>query len=230
MKTKLKKQLIQLLPLEQLSTLSDGELEQEIQALELQNYSSWLLPQLVSQLATWKIAGCGKTTVTLNCVNAWQQGLWKLTRVKRGLLIKNQIREPQYAKLTPLILLAFKRSYSRSYESWRNFPGLEWLLEPDLFAAVQAAPEFDRDTLLQCRQQGLAIKTGPKAGTSRPAHSTWQLYGIQDTVLGSLPKLQQTILTQCWLAHPQIRCETMILDPNNWDFQPEPLIQELFTG
>jgi hypothetical protein len=32
------------------------------------------------------------------------------------------------------------------------------------------------------------------------------------------------MLTQIWLAHPQHRSNLMILDPNNWDHMPEPLI------
>ena len=60
--------------------------------------------------------------------------------------------------------------------------------------------------------------------------STWQLYGIQDTEIGNYPKLQQTILTQCWLAHPQLRRETMILDPNNWDLMPKPNIEAVELG
>ena len=38
-----------------------------------------------------------------------------------------------------------------------------------------------------------------------------------------MPKLTQTMLTQCWLAHPKHRNPYMILDPQNWDQMPEPL-------
>jgi hypothetical protein len=37
------------------------------------------------------------------------------------------------------------------------------------------------------------------------------------------------MLTQCWLAHPQHRKPTMIVDPNNWDNQPSPLVTEVFS-
>ena len=33
------------------------------------------------------------------------------------------------------------------------------------------------------------------------------------------------MLCQIWLAHPQHRTEYMILDPNNWDTIPAPLIE-----
>ena len=58
----------------------------------------------------------------------------------------------------------------------------------------------------------------------KPAKSTWSLTGIQDTELGSLPKITQTILTQCWLAHPESRTPYMMLDLQNWDSMPQPLV------
>jgi hypothetical protein len=55
------------------------------------------------------------------------------------------------------------------------------------------------------------------------------LTGVQDTELGGLPKLTQTILTQCWLAHPESRTPYMILDLENWDNMPKPLVSnEIF--
>lgn len=113
------------------------------------------------------------------------------------------------------------------YESFRGLSGLEWLLEPKLYEALvtkQSIPNLSKERLLEIREQGLEYRTGPKQGQTRRAESTWQLYGIQGTELGDLPKYTQTMLTQCWLAHPQHRKPTMILDPHNWDNQPEPLI------
>jgi hypothetical protein len=63
----------------------------------------------------------------------------------------------------------------------------------------------------------------------KPAKSTWSLTGIQDTEIGHLPKITQTILTQCWLAHPELRTPYMILDLENWDNLPKPLVSnEIF--
>jgi hypothetical protein len=63
----------------------------------------------------------------------------------------------------------------------------------------------------------------------KPAKSTWSLTGIQDTEIGHLPKLTQTIITQCWLAHPELRTPYMILDLENWDSMPKPLVSnEIF--
>ncbi len=222
---RLKKQDLQSLNLDNLDNLPQQEFEQHIENLQLYNYSTWLLPQLVAHFGTWRLGECGKTTVLANCDTSFKKVLWRLTRVKRGLLVKNQTKEPEYAKLTPLIMLGFRRNQNKTYESWRNYPNLEWILEPDLYNAVQSCEVPSSQRLVEITQQGLLIKTGKNSGSTRVPTSTWQLYGIQDTEIGNYPKLQQTILTQCWLAHPQLRRETMILDPNNWDLMPKPNIE-----
>ena len=225
---RLRKQELSALNLEQLAYLTDQELEQACLDYNFSTYSQWMLPQLVSVFGQWKLMGSGKETVLINCYNDFQKGCWRLTRVKRSLLVKNQTKEPTYATLTPLILLAFKRIKNFSYEQFRDIEGLEWLLEPQLYEALVVPninANLSKDRLIQIRQQGLEYRTGPKAGQTRQSTSTWQLYGIQNTELGDLPKLTQTILTQCWLAHPQIRRETMILNINNWDNMPEPIIE-----
>jgi hypothetical protein len=223
---RLKRQDLQSLELEPLANLQLAEAEEWVKQRQLYNYSSWLLPQLVALFGTWTRYECGKTTVVNNCKNDFQRACWRLTRVTRGLLVKNQTKQPEYAKLTPLVLLGFKRSKNISYTQWKDTPNLNWLVEPDLYEAIQPCEVPSVDRLLAIREQGLVYKSGLQAGEMRPAESTWQLYGIQDTELGDYPKLQQTILTQCWLAHPKHRRETMILDPNNWDQPPQPLITE----
>lgn len=67
-------------------------------------------------------------------------------------------------------------------------------------------------------------RSGKSAGQLKSAETTWSLNGISDTELGHLPKLTQSILAQIWLAHPSHRTGLMILNPNNWDDLPEPLI------
>ena len=227
---RLRKQDLQELELDRLADLTDQELEKFVVDENLHNYSSWLLPQLVSVFGQWQLKSCGKTTVKHNCSNNFQRACWRLTRLRRSLLVKNQTLEPQYAQFTPLILLGFKRMQNINYNYFRNFSGLEWLLEPELYSAlVVEPPQLTSSRLLAIRQQGLLYKSGKNSGKYRQAKSTWQLYGIQDTELGSYPKLTQTILTQCWLAHPQLRSSTMILDLNNWDNLPDTLVEEVFV-
>ena len=71
--------------------------------------------------------------------------------------------------------------------------------------------------------------TGAKAGSNKSPESTWSLTGLKGTELGGFPKLTQTMVTQCWLAHPKHRTPYMILDPQNWDAMPPPLVDgEIF--
>jgi hypothetical protein len=153
-----------------------------------------------------------------------------LSRVKRSLLVAQQTKTPDYATLTPLILMGLKRMQGISYETWRNSSGLQYMLEPRLFDAVVLGSEdletcgsLGSDRLLEIQKQGLTTKTGKTAGSIKPARSTWSLSGLQDTEIGHLPKVTQTILTQCWLAHPELRTPYMILDLNDWDRMPQPL-------
>jgi hypothetical protein len=127
--------------------------------------------------------------------------------------------------------MGLKRMQGVSYESWRSAKDLSWILEPRLYSAVVLEPQvleaccsLGSDRLVEIRDQGLLARTGAKAGQMKPAKSTWSLTGIQDTELGGLPKITQTILTQCWLAHPESRTPYMILDLQNWDSMPQPLV------
>jgi len=231
---RLHKQDLSALGLDKLANLSINDVANWAKQQNFSNYSSWMLPQLVSIFGQWKLYSCGKTTLQENCKNDFLRGCWALTRIARSQLIKNQTKEPEYGTLTPLILLGFKRMQGYSYEQFRELPGLEWLLEPALYDALilkENPSKLTKERLLAIRQQGLIYRTGPKAGTTRDSTSTWQLYGIQDTELGYLPKVTQTIMCQIWLAHPQHRRETMILDLDDWDYIPESIIEsELFTS
>jgi hypothetical protein len=221
----IRKQDIYQLEIEHWHTLGDEEFEQQVEMANLHNFSTWLLPQLVAHFGRWRLYSTGQETVVKNCTSALDKVLWRLSRVRRSLLVKNQTRQPEYGQLTPLILLGLKRSQGYSYEQLREFSDIKWLLEPPLMSALSVTISIpQKNRLLEIRDQGLIYRTGKNSGTRRNPETTWQLYGIQDTELGNYPKLLQTILCQCWLAHPKNRRETMILDPNNWDLMPESLI------
>ena len=204
-----------------LPNLSPDELDLELDKLQLTSKSSWLLPQLVHYFSTWEIRSNGRDMVTWNCKTDFDRALWFLTRLPRSKLIKNQVLEPTYAQFTPLILLAQRRYRDYPYEWWRTYPGLDWIMEPRLLESVRLEnlPSLGSEELLEIRDRGLRTR----GGKPKSAVSTWSLVGIEDTRLAGLPKLTQTMLTQCWLAHPTKRCETMILDPNNWDEMPKAL-------
>jgi hypothetical protein len=206
-------------------------------SMELSHLQSWLLPQLVAHFGSWTLAytaeghiDCLKT-IKHNCPDPKSRAFYTLSRIKRSVLVSNQTKSPDYATLTPLILMGLKRMAGVSYESWRTAKDLSWMLEPRLLEAVMLDSEIvdavcslGSDRLIEIRDQGLLARTGVKAGKMKPAKSTWSLTGIQDTELGSLPKLTQTILTQCWLAHPESRTPYMLLDLQNWDAMPQPLV------
>jgi hypothetical protein len=204
---------------------------------ELSHLYGWLLPQLVAWFGTWTLVkdASGEidclATIRQNCPDPQSRAFYTLSRIKRSVLVANQTRSPDYATLTPLILMGQKRMAGVSYETWRTATNLSWILEPRLYSALVLEPEvlgaacsLGSDRLIQIRDQGLLARTGTKAGQMKPAKSTWSLTGIQDTELGSLPKITQTILTQCWLAHPESRTPYMILDLQNWDAMPQPLL------
>jgi hypothetical protein len=203
---------------------------------ELSHLAPWLLPQLVAWFGTWKLISSDDridclATIKHNCPDPQSRAFYTLSRIKRSVLVQNQTKSPDYATLTPLILMGQKRMAGVNYESWRTAKDLSWILEPRLYEAVMLDPEvaetccnLGSDRLIEIRDQGLLARTGKYAGSKKPAKSTWSLTGIQNTEIGSLPKITQTILTQCWLAHPESRTPYMILDLQNWDAMPAPLI------
>lgn len=222
---KITKQDIWSLPIAHWHTLNLVELEQEIQAFPLHHFASWLLPQLVAWFGSWSIKENGKDTVILNCDTQLKRVLYLLSRVPRSLLLQKQISTPEYARFTPLIALGLKRMQNINYEFWRGYEGREWILERDLLEAVDVAvPDLGSDRLLEIRDSGLLTRSGAKAGQHKNPETTWSLSGIQGTELGTLPKLTQTMLTQCWLAHPKNRRSEMILDPLDWDTIPSALV------
>ena len=230
----LKKQSITELPLKEIATMTEVELESWCAKEAINRFESWLLPQLVAHFGSWRLVRKDSSidvveTLKRNCEHdSTNTALWRLSRVPRTLLVTKQIAQPEYAVLTPLILAGFKRMQAVSYEQWRGCSHLAYVMEPRLWEAINVAgdalPSLGSERLLAIRQQGLTTKSGKTAGTIKNAETTWSLTGIQDTELGHLPKLTQSMLTQIWLAHPANRSNMMILDPSNWDSLPEPLI------
>jgi hypothetical protein len=231
---KANKQDINDLDLSDIVKLEQTQLDLWADENKLNRFQAWLLPQLLANFGRWKVAITNGSidilaTIKLNCSDPKQQQFWKLTQIKRSKLIGKQIAMPKYATFTPLILAGLKQSQGFRYEQFRGLSNLSWILEPDLFQTLnaeglEAGFSLGSSRLLEIRQQGLTQRSGTKAGQQKSAESTWSLAGIQDTELGHLPKLAQTMLTQIWLAHPKHRDQLMILDPLNWDNMPAPLI------
>lgn len=93
-------------------------------------------------------------------------------------------------------------------------------------------PEYSKEELIEFRNQGLTTQSGKDAGIQKSAISTYGIYGLSKqledgrTGLGSLPQLTRIMLLQTWCAHPSVRSKYSILDPNDWDNMPDPLIEE----
>lgn len=235
-----KKQDVKTLPLHEIANLEIVEVQQWCEQNKLSHFSTWLLPQALAHFGSWSLVKYENTvdvlaTLKQNIKTPWDRGLWKLTRIKRSLLMPKQIAQAEYASFTPLILAGFKKMQGVQYESWRGLPNLTLIMEPDLLLAVElqdySCCSLGADRLLQLREQGLVTQSGATAGKIKSAESTWALAGMQGTELDGLPKWTQTMLTQCWLAHPKNRSQYMILDPSNWDRMPEPLISgEIFQN
>jgi hypothetical protein len=211
--------------------------------MNLSHLHTWLLPQLVAWYGNWTLVYDGDKidclgSIKHNCPDPKSRAFYMLSRVKRALLVATQTKSPEYATLTPLIMMGLKRMKGVNYESWRNSTGLQYILEPRLFSAMILSDadlsiigSLGSDRLKEIQVQGLTTKSGKTAGSMKPAKSTWSLTGIQDTEIGHLPKLTQTIITQCWLAHPELRTPYMILDLENWDSMPQPLVSnEIFKA
>jgi hypothetical protein len=233
------------LDLKAINSMTDTELEEFCTTHKLSHFHTWLLPQMVAFFGSWQLeyntSGEIDILATLK-QNVGQdpklQAIWKLSRVKRSLLIPVMSKAPDYGTLTPLVLMGLKRMSGVKYQQWCGLPNLEYVLEPQLYAAVNLSRDdlllcdgLGSDRLLELREQGLLQRTGAKAGQMKKPESTWSLTGMQGTEIGHLPKLTQSMLTQIWLAHPSLRTPYMILDPNNWDNLPAPLLtNEIFKA
>jgi hypothetical protein len=242
---KITKQDIYELDLNTINSMTDTELEQFCETHKLSHFHGWLLPQMVAYFGSWTLARTAEgqidvlATLKSNIGNDPKlQAIWKLSRVKRSLLIPIMSKAPEYGTLTPLVLMGLKRMQNVEYQSWKNLPNLEYVLESRLLEATDLSAEelqicydLGSERLIELRDQGLMQRTGAKAGQLKKPESTWSLTGMQGTEIAHLPKLTQTMLTQIWLAHPSLRTPYMILDPNNWDNLPAPLLtNEIFKA
>lgn len=250
---KLRSNHIKDFPFEEYAKLNDSQLEDLAKSHYLTAFNSWMLPQVVHHYGTWKLVRneAGKVdpnqTARENITTDWDIGLWKVcVRLKRGSLVKSQVNPEfaSYSALVPLILAGAKKYQGVRYGEWavdetcrlidKNL--LEAMLwEPGEYEGLDCgftdAPDYGlgSDRLLQLRDQGLMVKSGPNAGTVQKPTSAWCLRGMQGTEFAKLPKLVGTMLCQIWVAHPSLRTEYMILSPSNWDWMPPPLVStEIF--
>ena len=223
----LKKQMLTEIDFESLAKSTDYAKSAE--DLQLLSYETWLLPQLVAHFGSWTVVLDSnnmvdvKQTLVKNVgTDSWQHGvLLAATKLQRSQLVVKQTSESgrHYSALVPLVLAGVRQSQNIRYEQWRT-PELQWVVPEALLAAMTTEPPLiDPQLLLDLRALGLQQR-----GVARLPTSAARLYGLAGTSLGSAPALQQTMLTQTWVAHPSLRTANMVLDPLNWDSVPAPLI------
>ncbi len=227
-----------------------SELEDLAKSHFLTSLNSWMLPQIAHHYSQWDLVHNPsnnkidpKATAKKNIVTQWDIGLWKVcTQLKRGSLVKSQINPEfaSYSALVPLILMGVKKYKGIMYHQW-DLDENTFLVDKNLREAMFWQPDdrhhhFERmmpgeiryglgsDRLLELREIGLTVKSGPAKGQTNNPTSSWCLRGMQGTELGHAPKLVGTMLTQIWVAHPSLRTEYMVLEPNSWDWMPPPLI------
>lgn len=209
--------------------------EEAVDLMKLKHKAIWLMPQLVALFGSFKpILGEDglydpKATLAHNIgENDQLRGMYLMVmKTKRSILLASQTSPSslEYCTLVPLILSGFKKHQDIPYSRWSK-DGLKYIVEPMLYAAMtcENIPELSKERLLELRADGLIAKTGKSAGSSRSPLSTWRLLGTQGTELHGLPHLVCTMLTQIWAAHPLHRNKYMVLDPQEWDNAPEPLV------
>ncbi len=202
-------------------------------------YSTWALPQALAHIGTWKaikdkdgnydgVATVRNAISSSEVGSDWTKGLiYFITSHPRGTIIPYGVKATSkemlpFSALVPLFLAAFKKYQNIPYSKWVH---LQDLIDQDLLAAMKAeTPEYTVDELLERRVEGSTIRSGDKAGNIKNPLSTTSLTKTGDDEFDKLPRLAKIMLTQCWLAHPSVRNEYMILDPNDWDNMPKPLI------
>jgi hypothetical protein len=242
---KLKSNDIKDFPFQDYSELNPSQMEDLSKTHYLTAHNSWMLPQIAAHYGQWQLIFCNnkidsQKTAKKNITTKWDLGLWRVvTQLKRGSLVKSQINPEfaSYSALVPLILMGAKKYKSIKYSQWdidaqtrlvdENLrDAMFWQPSDGIDGILTHCPSYGlgSEELLDLRETGLMVKSGPKAGTSAPPTSVWCLRGMQNTVLATAPKLVTTMLAQVWVAHPTLRTEYMILDPNAWDSMPPALI------
>jgi hypothetical protein len=197
---------------------------------------NWILPQLMAHIGQMRLYKSDQgeylplAFLDRNLGSSAElRGMWRLCcRVRRSDFVKpqNNAANAQYSLLVPLILAAVKMYQGVNYSSW-SADNLELICEPQLAEAMMVDPNLVPDLtpaeILELRELGLTTKTTGKVETPT---SKWRLTGLADTALGQLPPLAVTMICQTWVAHPTLRTQYMVLDPNDWDGVPEPLITQ----
>ena len=100
----IRKQDIYTLDIEHWADFGQDQFSEHVENSNLCNYSSWLLPQLVAHFGRWRLYSTGRETVAKNTHSNLDKVFYRLTRIRRSLLIKNQTQLPEYCTVQILKL------------------------------------------------------------------------------------------------------------------------------
>lgn len=199
---------------------------------------SWLPHQLLAYFGSWTAVRdeSGKYSATLTWdANTRQRGDYYalgsglLATSARTNFFKAAPKGNQQYKsiinpMVPIILAGFKKYQGIKYSDW-SLEGLDTLLDAELAKLVGVTvPEISHSDLIALRNTAITDREGSRANIPNNPATCTKLNYLADTALGHLPKLAKYMVLQTWACHPSNRNEYMILDPNDWDAIPEPLI------
>lgn len=157
----------------------------------------------------------------------WDKGLYLFLMLdSRSKYLRSQYKGEarNYCALVPLIPYAFKVLHSIPYSQWDKATIHKVVNKSLLDAMLSTKPVATREELLDLRELALTINSGERAGGSRKPETTYKLYNLKNTILQHTPELAKVMALQTWCAHPINRTKYMVLDPENWDYIPAPLV------
>lgn len=202
---------------------------------QLKKHAKWLLPQLLSTLASDVALVYKDDQIDIKRLVTDQvrpsptlTGMWLLCRhpTRSTFLDKQTVGDNKYyCSLVPLFMAAFKKYKNVPYSKW-NRADISGVVEPQLATCMLTTevPKIKVEELLRIRDESLTPKSGAKAGIKGNPSTTYSVYPPAGTEYASMPMLLRIMLFQTWCAHPSNRNEYMILDPLDWDNTPEELI------
>lgn len=202
--------------------------------------AGWVIPQVLAALGELPLirGATGLYSFELTLKSWIGVGLWSkedlrhilgwLTCSPRSGVLGNlvQSKHPQWSAPIPLVLSVFKDRRGVGYSSWDwSDPVRTWFVDPDLLEVVDlgGTPTPPPEEVEDLVTTNSLVKTGRRAGTTRSRESIVNLYGGGPRVK-ELPRLAKLMVCQCWCYHPSIRTPLMILDWNDLDNIPPPII------
>lgn len=240
------------LDIKSLPITNNTNLDEFVLNFKIGENHSWFIPQalayIAKELPPVKEGNLYSPKATLAAAegNKFIQGLWRVLMLPRSVLITDTqlYKAAAYGPLVPLLLNAYKTYHNIKYSSWSR-ENLGYLVDKPLLEAITYDPKLQltNEDWINIRNHGLLFRSGRYVGKLRNPATTAMLYSLNtyniesfNTVfkegevydslpdLGSMPKLYIVMKAQIWCAHPDNRSPHMILDPDNWDNVPDPLI------